>query len=1041
MSAIRYAKILALALGASALLATATSAGPTPTPTATPVATPTGTPTATPGIPSSLSVLSYNVAGLPPELSDENPEVNIPLIAPKLDSSIFDLVAIQEAFHPPYYDTLATQNTSFPPGNTPTQEPGPFPSPAQVGSGLMRLSNSAHAGYARIVWDLCEGVFSNKSDCLATKGFSWSRHTIGPGMQVDIYNWHADAGTSDADHVARNSNVAQLIAFILANSAGRAVIILGDTNSLYTRSQDTIADVIAMLGVKDVWLETYYDNAIPDPGDPTNDADCPTNPNSANCELVDKIFYRSGGGVLLDLIAYEIPSNFVDGAGLDLSDHLPVQAIFDVAAGTEPTPTATPTTAPTATPTAAPTATPTAAPTSTPTAAPTGTPSATPTATPSATPSAPAYSIANAPAQVNAGELFSVDVVLDLGGNASTGHEVSVSFSPDLLIAETATESGAPPYEFNLSPGVRGIDNATGIVDQFEAGALTPIDPAAPFVVGQIEFRAGDVGEVTISPFFGLGAAVLDDLGGPIEGVLFNGANVEVVAAPTATPTAAPTATPTPESTATPTAAPSATPTAAPTATPTAAPTATPTAAPTATPTSEPTATPSPTPSATPTATPGAGAIFCDDFDRAGPALGPDWEVTSPDFEIQQNQLAEISGLRHHTAQALWTGSAGTPHQFGRFQMTDPGDNAQGLIFRSSGGTGAAGPHYEVRVAADLEVHWEQMVDDAVVERIDTCVLASPPQPGDWFGATIQGTGGDTVLDVFLSGAELDADPSAWPAPVCSLTGDPTAPIDAGNRLGVRSYTWTETLDTLMDDVCLGGLPGATPTATPSATPAPTETASPTPTAQPSVAPTPTPSATPTAQPSPTATATPTATPTAEPGPTSTATPRATPTAEPSPTPTATPSATPTLEPTATPTPAPERDCRCVLHRLVPRGNLAMLNNTSSLGRGSTKTRKVGVVIKTEARVPRGCRPGTSTDTFSLRLQMVDDDGDVILDQTRDDLVCDRRIRQQKFMATYDVENCAGSEAPERSSTGEVTLTATTDDGEIVAVRNLKCRR
>jgi hypothetical protein len=72
---------------------------------------------------------------------------------------------------------------------------------------------------------------------------------------------------------------------------------------------------------------------------------------------------------------------------------------------------------------------------------------------------------------------------------------------------------------------------------------------------------------------------------------------------------------------------------------------------------------------------------------------------------------------------------------------------------------------------------------------------------------------------------------------------------------------------------------------------------------------------------------------------------------------------------------------------------------------------------------------------------MVDDDGHEILDETRAGLRCDRRIRQQKFMATYDVKHCAGSEPPDRRSKGKVTVTATTGDGELIATRILKCNR
>ncbi len=144
----------------------------------------------------------------------------------------------------------------------------------------------------------------------------------------------------------------------------------------------------------------------------------------------------------------------------------------------------------------------------------------------------PAYSIANAPTKVHPGEVFSVDLVLDLAGHASTGHEVSVRFTPGLLAAENAAESGAPPYKLKLSPGVRGIDNAAGVVEQFEAASFQAVSPDAPFAVGTITFRAGEVGRAEISGFFGSGAGLLDADGQAIAGVAFNGARIQVVPAP-----------------------------------------------------------------------------------------------------------------------------------------------------------------------------------------------------------------------------------------------------------------------------------------------------------------------------------------------------------------------------------------------------------------------------------------------------------------------------------------------------------------------------
>jgi hypothetical protein len=127
---------------------------------------------------------------------------------------------------------------------------------------------------------------------------------------------------------------------------------------------------------------------------------------------------------------------------------------------------------------------------------------------------------------------------------------------------------------------------------------------------------------------------------------------------------------------------------------------------------------------------------------------------------------------------------------------------------------------------------------------------------------------------------------------------------------------------------------------------------------------------------------------------------------------------------------------------VVPGGNLAVLKKTNSLGRGSTQTKKVGVVVKAREKTRGACRPGTSTDTFSLRLFMEDDDGHVIHDETYSGLKCDRRIRQQKFWVDYSVENCEGSVAPGgRGSKGSVTVTATTEDGELVVERRLKCNK
>jgi hypothetical protein len=178
--------------------------------------------------------------------------------------------------------------------------------------------------------------------------------------------------------------------------------------------------------------------------------------------------------------------------------------------------------------------------------------------------------------------------------------------------------------------------------------------------------------------------------------------------------------------------------------------------------------------------------------------------VKNPNFEIQSDQLTEVSGLRHQYAQLLWSDSTNTVDQFGRFQVISAGDNSQGLIFRSTPNNGDLGPHYEVHVTGST-VKWESVLNASFVDRPDSCTLSSPLQDGDWFGARITGTDDATVVEVFVSAAELLPDPNTWPTAVCTLEGNPLTPVNTGNRLGVRSYTSRQVGDTSVDDVCLGG--------------------------------------------------------------------------------------------------------------------------------------------------------------------------------------------------------------------------------------------
>lgn len=147
--------------------------------------------------------------------------------------------------------------------------------------------------------------------------------------------------------------------------------------------------------------------------------------------------------------------------------------------------------------------------------------------------SAVGYSIVGGNIAVLPGDMFTVTIELDLMGNASTGHSVDVVFCSGCLAVGTATELGAPPYQFNLNPGPTMPDANTV---QFEAGnlfgAVAPGTP--PFAIGTIQFTAiGGAGTVTsISTTFSTGQAVLDGSGVPLTGVLQDTVNISIVPEP-----------------------------------------------------------------------------------------------------------------------------------------------------------------------------------------------------------------------------------------------------------------------------------------------------------------------------------------------------------------------------------------------------------------------------------------------------------------------------------------------------------------------------
>jgi endonuclease/exonuclease/phosphatase (EEP) superfamily protein YafD len=258
----------------------------------------------------SFSVLTYNIAGLPEPISGSDPDNNTGPIGQRINA--YDIVNVQEDFN--YHGDLYAADQH--PYRTSTSGIAGF------GDGLNTLSSYPLADLTRVEWNDCSGT-----DCLTPKGFSWSRVRLAEGVFVDLYNVHADAGTSSDDLRDRRKNITQMSSFIATRSQGNAVIVMGDTNTRYSRAGDNIRLLTTANGLTDAWVQRVRGGEPPAQGGPSPTCDRAVDPNP--CEEVDKIFYRSNRYVTLRLDRYgNEGAGFLDDDGDRLSDHDPVAAWF-----------------------------------------------------------------------------------------------------------------------------------------------------------------------------------------------------------------------------------------------------------------------------------------------------------------------------------------------------------------------------------------------------------------------------------------------------------------------------------------------------------------------------------------------------------------------------------------------------------------------------------------------------------------------------------------------------------------------------------------
>jgi endonuclease/exonuclease/phosphatase family metal-dependent hydrolase len=243
----------------------------------------------------SLLALSYNVHGLPPEITGDDTTARQELIAPLLEA--YDIVGLQEDFIESNHAILEAASPH------PTQHWFDDTVDGRAsGSGLAIFAEQAELFYLEQHYSECHGVTDSSSDCLASKGFQLLRLRLGAGS-VDLYNTHHEAGGGEEDNAVRYGQVQEVLEAMEEHSAGRAVLFVGDFNLHGDDPEDQpCIELYQAFGLEDAC------DAIgcPDPG------------------RIDRAWFRSGDDVELTPTSWAVEEHFVDGEGTPLSDHEPI---------------------------------------------------------------------------------------------------------------------------------------------------------------------------------------------------------------------------------------------------------------------------------------------------------------------------------------------------------------------------------------------------------------------------------------------------------------------------------------------------------------------------------------------------------------------------------------------------------------------------------------------------------------------------------------------------------------------------------------------
>ena len=190
-------------------------------------------------------------------------------------------------------------------------------------------------------WNDTESTDGNE---YVKKGFRHYDMTIG-GYTFDVYVLHMDAGDTNATW-SRHSQWRQLAAAINNTDLSRPKLIIGDTNSRWTREDlrtNFMNQLNSNLTASDVWVEFYRNGIYPttDMGDLTDGSDPE---NYTAYEIVDKIIYinpKAANTLQLVPQSFKIEQDYTydtvehNGNTNPLGDHKPVVVTFKMFKSTD----------------------------------------------------------------------------------------------------------------------------------------------------------------------------------------------------------------------------------------------------------------------------------------------------------------------------------------------------------------------------------------------------------------------------------------------------------------------------------------------------------------------------------------------------------------------------------------------------------------------------------------------------------------------------------------------------------------------------------